>query len=64
MQFFCPMKAKLVCINDDLKNHIMIFPIIDYKIPLSSKKSSIFENDDIHNKNLTIFVSLCLKITC
>ena len=52
------MTAKLFAETMNLKNHIRTFPIIDYKIPASSNKSSIFENDDIYNKN---FNNICLS---
>ena len=55
---FGPMSANLFAEMMNLKNHVRTFPIIDYKIPASSNKSSIFENDDIYNKN---FNNICLS---
>ena len=46
---FGPMTAKLFAEMMDLKNKIKPFPVVDYKIPISTD-SSIFENDRIYKQ--------------
>jgi uncharacterized protein YecE (DUF72 family) len=46
---FGPMTSKLFAEMMDLKSHVKLFPIIDYKIPTSTD-SSIFENYRIYKK--------------
>jgi uncharacterized protein YecE (DUF72 family) len=46
---FGPMTAKLFAEMMNLKHHVKLFPIIDYKIPTSTD-SSIFENYRIYKK--------------
>jgi uncharacterized protein YecE (DUF72 family) len=49
---FGPMTSKLFAEMMNLKHHVKLFPIIDYKIPTSSD-SSIFENHRIYKKYFT-----------
>ena len=43
------MTSKLFAEMMDLKSHVKLFPIIDYKIP-TSPDNSIFENHRIYKK--------------
>jgi hypothetical protein len=43
---FGPMTTKLLAEMMKLKNHVRSFPLVDYKIPISSSDINIYENND------------------